>query len=67
MPCAADLNHMRAVRTEKHNQFASENGMSSYYMSAKTGDQVSACIHRIAADLAGVTLTRPDVEVCTEH
>lgn len=43
---AADLNHMRAVRTEKHNQFASENGMSSYYMSAKTGDQVRpACCH----------------------
>jgi Ras-related protein Rab-28 len=51
---------------DKHNQFASENDMSSYYVSAKTGDQVSTCFHHIAADLAGVELTRAEVEVVTK-
>ncbi len=59
----ADLNHLRAVKPEKHNQFADENDMYSYTMSAKTGDQVNACFYRIAADLAGVVLTKPEIEV----
>lgn len=61
-----DLNHMRTVRTDKHNSFATENDMCSFYMSAKTGDQVSACLYRLAADLAGVALTKPEVEVATK-
>eukprot|EP00929_Paragymnodinium_shiwhaense_P083297 TRINITY_DN44336_c0_g1_i1.p1 TRINITY_DN44336_c0_g1~~TRINITY_DN44336_c0_g1_i1.p1 ORF type:complete len:238 (+),score=51.77 TRINITY_DN44336_c0_g1_i1:51-764(+) len=61
-----DLNHMRLVRTEKHNTFAKENDMSSYYMSAKTGDQVSSCFYRVAADLAGVVLTKPELDVATK-
>merc|ERR1712087_980265 len=61
-----DLNHMRAVKVEKHNQFAEENEMCSAFMSAKSGDSVSSCFYRIAADLAGVVLTKPELEVASK-
>jgi len=61
-----DLAHMRAVKVEKHNQFADENEMFSCFMSAKTGDNVLQCFHRIAADLAGVVLTKPEIEVTSK-
>lgn len=32
-------------------------------MSAKTGDNVSPCFYRVAAELAGVVLTKPEMEV----
>ncbi|CAK9108027.1 Ras-related protein Rab-28 [Durusdinium trenchii] len=35
----ADLSHIRAVKTEKHSQFADENDLYSYFVSARTGDQ----------------------------
>jgi len=63
---AADLLHMKAVKTSKHNQFAEENDFYSYVMSAKTGDQVNACFTRIAADLAGVVLSRAELDVQTK-
>eukprot|EP00401_Gymnodinium_catenatum_P032505 CAMPEP_0117515062 /NCGR_PEP_ID=MMETSP0784-20121206/30387_1 /TAXON_ID=39447 /ORGANISM="" /LENGTH=233 /DNA_ID=CAMNT_0005310869 /DNA_START=106 /DNA_END=807 /DNA_ORIENTATION=- len=58
-----DLIHIRAVKNEKHNQFADENDLYSYFVSARTGDQVQRSFFRIAADLAGVTLTKPEMEV----
>lgn len=36
-----DLEHMRTVKLDKHTKFAQENGLSSHYVSAKTGDSVS--------------------------
>lgn len=35
-------------------------------MSAKTGDNVSSCFYRVAADLAGVVLTKPELEVASK-
>ena len=61
-----DLNHIRTVKVEKHNLFADENDMYSCFMSAKTGDNVSQCFYRVAADLAGVTLTKPEIEVAAK-
>jgi len=58
-----DLSHMRAVKLDKHNQFADENDLYSYFVSARTGDQVQPSFYRLAADLAGVTLTKPEMEV----
>jgi Ras-related protein Rab-28 len=51
---------------DMHTKFATENDMSSFYVSAKTGDQVSSCFYHIAADLAGVALSRPEIEVATK-
>ena len=61
--CAADLNHMRAVKLDKHTGFADENDMYSYFVSAKSGDNVASAFHRIAADWAGVVLTKPEMEI----
>ncbi|CAJ1405906.1 unnamed protein product [Effrenium voratum] len=58
-----DLAHIRSVKAEKHNQFAEENDLYSYFVSARSGDQVHISFYRIAADLAGVTLTKPELEV----
>lgn len=52
-----DLNHMQAVKTNSHFNFASENNLKAFYCSAKTGDQVTPIFHRVAATLAGVKLT----------
>lgn len=58
-----DLNHMQAVKSEQHEQFAKANGFYSFYVSAKSGDQVSSCFYKLAADLAGVEVTKPLIEV----
>mmetsp|Transcript_39390 Transcript_39390/g.47769 ORF Transcript_39390/g.47769 Transcript_39390/m.47769 type:complete len:226 (-) Transcript_39390:533-1210(-) len=62
----ADLTHLRTVKPEKHNEFADLNDMYSYFVSAKTGDNVASTFYRIAADLAGVVLTKPEIEVASK-
>jgi len=57
-----DLEYMRTVKADKHNTFAAENGMSSHFVSAKTGDSVSLCFQKIAADICGVRITKSDLE-----
>ena len=37
--------------------------MFSYLLSAKTGDNLNLCFYNIAADLAGVVVTKPDLEI----
>lgn len=51
-----DLRHLMAVRLDMHNKFAEENEMSSFLLSAKSGDQVKQAFHKIAAVLAGDVL-----------
>ncbi len=58
-----DLNHQKAVKAEEHDKFAEEHNLYSFFVSAKTGDQVTSCFYKIAADLAGVKLTKPIIEV----
>eukprot|EP00752_Nemacystus_decipiens_P004923 g4480.t2 len=57
-----DLSHLRAVRTSSAHQFADDNNMYTFFMSAKSGDQVDACFHRIAGHLSGIALSRPQLE-----
>eukprot|EP00758_Cryptobia_borreli_P015407 Tbor_TRINITY_DN6022_c0_g1::TRINITY_DN6022_c0_g1_i2::g.10629::m.10629/K07915/RAB28; Ras-related protein Rab-28 len=52
----------RQVRTDKHNLFAIENKMMSFFVSAKSGERVNGMFQRIAADLAGIQLTKGEVE-----
>ena len=61
-----DLNHLRTVKVESHNKFADENEMFSCFMSAKSGDNVAQAFYRVAADLAGVVLTKPELEVASK-
>lgn len=57
-----DLQHMRAVKADKHASFADSNQLYSYFVSAKSGDHVSQAFFRVAADLAGVALTKGEIE-----
>ena len=59
------LAHSSQVKAEKHAQFADENDMYTFLISAKTGDNVSSCFYQLAADLAGVVLTKPELEVAS--
>lgn len=57
-----DLEHLRTVKREKHVEFAQENGMANFFLSAKSGDQVNYCFQKIAADILGVRLSKQEVE-----
>uniref|UniRef100_A0A914V399 Uncharacterized protein n=1 Tax=Plectus sambesii TaxID=2011161 RepID=A0A914V399_9BILA len=57
-----DLEHRRAVRIEKHSKFAEQHGMSSHYVSAKTGDSVRLMFRQVAADILGIQLSKSDME-----
>ncbi|EDV22700.1 Ras-related protein Rab-28 [Trichoplax sp. H2] len=57
-----DLEHMRAVKQEKHTKFAQEHGFSSHFISAKTADQVETCFQRVAAEVLGIKLSKPEIE-----
>ena len=52
-PSIDDLRHMSAVRSDQHDNFAEENDMSSFLMSAKSGDQVKQVFNRITCSLVG--------------
>lgn len=58
-----DLEHMRTVKVDKHNKFALDNNMSSHFVSAKSGDLVNLCFKKVAAEILGVRLTRPELEL----
>jgi ribosome biogenesis GTPase A len=53
-----DLHHLRAVRKDMHDKWASENRFMSYHVSAKTGESVQTVFLHIAALLANVKLNK---------
>ncbi|KAH9496233.1 Ras- protein Rab-28 [Bulinus truncatus] len=58
----SDLEHMRTVKQDKHLKFAQDHSMSSYFISAKTGESVALCFQKIAADILQVKLSKPEVD-----
>ncbi|KAG9389623.1 Ras-related protein Rab-28 [Carpediemonas membranifera] len=58
-----DLSYQRAVRLQKHQDFASLNDFMSFFVCAKSGDNINAMFYRIAARLAGVGVSKADVDV----
>lgn len=58
-----DVSHLRTVKMAKHMALAAKVGGAGFLCSAKTGDQVNQAFFRIAADLAGIKLTKADVQV----
>lgn len=56
----------RQVRTDKHNMLATEGHMLPFMVSAKSGERVNGMFQKIAAELAGVQLTKSEVEVAEE-
>lgn len=57
-----DLEHARTVKPDKHAKFALDNGMSSHFVCAKTGESVALCFQKIAGELLGIRLTRSEQE-----
>lgn len=57
-----DLEYMRTVKMDKHQRFAQQHGMSSHFVSAKTGDSVAMCFQRVAAEIIGIKLTKTEAE-----
>mmetsp|Transcript_23193 Transcript_23193/g.39261 ORF Transcript_23193/g.39261 Transcript_23193/m.39261 type:complete len:228 (-) Transcript_23193:623-1306(-) len=57
-----DLQHMSVVRLDAHTEFAKENDMASFLMSAKNGDQVNQAFWKIASYLSGIPLTKGDID-----
>ncbi|KAK0058359.1 ras-related protein Rab-28 [Biomphalaria pfeifferi] len=58
----SDLEHMRTIKLDKHQKFAHDHNMSSYFVSAKTGESVALCFQKIAADILQVKLSKPEVD-----
>ena len=57
-----DLQHLSKVDAETHNTWAKDHKMEPYMGSAKTGDQINQLFYKVAADLAGVKVTKEQVE-----
>ena len=57
-----DLEHLRSIKSDRHHKFAQEHGLLTYAVSAKTGEGVSLCMQKIAADLLGIRLTKQEQE-----
>lgn len=57
-----DLEHLRAIKSDRHHKFAQDHGLLTYALSAKTTEGVSLCMQKIAADLLGVRLTKQEQE-----
>ncbi|UJR15124.1 hypothetical protein I4U23_002089 [Adineta vaga] len=56
----SDLEHLRAVKAEKHYQFTKERDMLSYFVSAKTGESVENLFRQVTASLMHVVLPKND-------
>ncbi|XP_078223638.1 ras-related protein Rab-28 isoform X3 [Callithrix jacchus] len=61
-----DLEHMRTIKPEKHLRFCQENGFSSHFVSAKTGDSVFLCFQKVAAEILGIKLNKAEIEQSQE-
>ena len=57
-----DLEHLRAIKSDRHHKFAQDQGLLTYALSAKTGEGVVLCVQKVAADLMGIRLTKQEQE-----
>ncbi|CAF5201030.1 unnamed protein product [Rotaria magnacalcarata] len=55
-----DLEHLRAVKLERHQRFAKERDMLSYFVSAKTGESVENLFRQVSAHLMHIVLPKHD-------
>ena len=62
-----DLSHMRTVKLDHHIKFAQENDMTSFQVSAKTGDQVgvAVCTVRLCSSLLQPQIPHRSAQVST--
>lgn len=58
-----DLEHMRTIKPEKHLRFCQENGFSSHFISAKTGDCIFLYFQKVANEILGIKLKQKNRRV----
>ncbi|UJR31565.1 hypothetical protein I4U23_019052 [Adineta vaga] len=56
----SDLEHLRAVKAERHQRFAKDRDMLSYFVSAKTGESVENLFRQVTAHLMHIVLPKND-------
>ncbi|GLV43217.1 Rab10 [Carabus blaptoides fortunei] len=57
-----DMEHQRAVRLDRTKQFAEQHKLTSYSMSARTGESVTFCIMELVARHLGIRFSRVEKE-----
>uniref|UniRef100_A0AAV2MJ49 Ras-related protein Rab-28 n=1 Tax=Knipowitschia caucasica TaxID=637954 RepID=A0AAV2MJ49_KNICA len=57
-----DLEHLRTVKSDKHQRFCQENGLLSQFVSAKTGDSIHLVFQKLAAEIIGIKLNKAEIE-----
>ena len=57
-----DLEHLRAVKSDKHQRFAKDHDTLSYFVSAKTGESVENLFRQVTAHLMHIVLPKNDYE-----
>ena len=57
-----DLAHLRTVRIEQHTTFAKENAMSSHFVCAKNGDQISLAFRRVVGIVTGIQMSKEETQ-----
>ena len=59
---SGDLEHLRTVKAERHQRFAKERDMLSYFVSAKTGESVENLFRQVTAHLMHIVLPKSDYD-----
>jgi Ras-related protein Rab-28 len=49
-----DMEHLRTVKSDRHHKFAQDYSLLTYAVSAKSGEGISLCFQKIAAELLGI-------------
>merc|ERR1712130_959599 len=57
-----DLQHLRTVKISRHKEMCQKEKLESCYVSAKTGDGLSTMFYHISAEIAGIKLTKNELE-----
>lgn len=57
-----DMEHLRAVKADRHCKMAETYAMSSHFVSAKSGDSVNLMFQRVAAEIMGFQLSSKELE-----
>lgn len=57
-----DLEHQRSVSAEKQNKFVSDNGLTAYSVSTRTGENVTFCFQKVLAQYLGIKLSKLEQE-----
>ncbi len=56
------MEHLRAVKAERHQRFAKDRDMLSYFVSAKTGESVENLFRQVTAHLMHIVLPKNDYD-----